>query len=90
MTRLLVQSLFIEFVTDPPERQDPFRVAVVLFDSLAQSANVHVDGAGRHESFTAPYAIEELIAAEHPVRILNQETQKLKVSLTVLPRALTS
>ena len=77
-TRLLVQSLFIEFIADPPKRQNPFRLAIVLFDGLAQAANVHVDGARRDVGLAAPDSIEKLVAAEHPIGILDQKTQKLK------------
>ena len=53
-------------------------MTIVLFDGFSQAADVNVDGAGRHKSLAAPDAIEELIAAEHPVGILNQKAQKLE------------
>ena len=78
MTRLLFQSLFIEFIANTSEREYPFRFAVVLFDRFSQAANVDIDCARSDIGFSAPDPIEQLIAAQHPVGILDQKSQKLK------------
>src|SRR5919109_2344091 len=77
-TRLLLQSLLIELIADSSKGQDPFGFTIVLFDGLSQAANMNIDRAGCDEGFATPDPVQQLIAAEHPIGILDQKTQKLK------------
>src|SRR6201989_3527329 len=45
-------------------------------EQLAQAADMHVDGALVDIDVAAPDAVEQLLAAEHPARMLQEELQQ--------------
>src|SRR5215470_13394043 len=77
MSRLF-QGLFIEFVSNPSNGEDPFRLAIILFHRLSQTTDVNVDRPRSDESFSSPHAVEELIPIQYATGILDQETKQLE------------
>src|SRR5262249_28360104 len=77
MSRLF-QGLFIEFVSNPSNGEDPFRLAIILFHRLSQTTDMNIDRSRSNESFSSPYTIEELIPVQYATGILDQETKQLE------------
>src|SRR5262245_60025230 len=85
MSRLF-QGLFIEFVSNPSNSEDPFGLAVILLHRFSQTADVNVDRSRSDESFSSPHAIEELIPVQYATGILDQETKQLEFFQSQLHR----
>src|SRR5215468_3530996 len=77
MSRLF-QGLFIEFVSNPSNGEDPLRLAIILFHRLSQATDMNINRSRSNESFSSPYAVEELIPVQYATRILDQETKQLE------------
>src|SRR5215510_5775236 len=77
MSRLF-QGLFIEFVSNPSNGEDPLGLAVILFHRLSQTADVNVDRSRSDESFSSPHTNEKLIPVKYATGILDQETKQLE------------
>src|SRR5215475_10213786 len=77
MSRLF-QGLFIEFVSNPSNGEDPFSLAIILFHRLSQTTDMNIDRSRSNESFSSPYAVEELIPVQYATGVLNQETKQLE------------
>src|SRR3712207_4225020 len=73
--RLLPALVVDDAVADVADRLDE-GVATVL-ELAAQAADVHVDGAGAAEVVVAPDALEQRLAREHLVRVLDEEAEQL-------------
>src|SRR5262245_9965907 len=77
MSRLF-QGLFIEFVSNPSNGENPLGLAVVLFHRLSQTTDMNIDRSRSNESFSSPYTIEELIPVQYATGILDQKTKQLE------------
>src|SRR5262245_22322276 len=78
MSRLF-QGLFIEFVSNPSNGQDPFGVAVILLHCFSETTDVNVNRSWSNEGLSSPHAIEKLIPVKHAVGILDQKTEQLEL-----------
>src|SRR4249920_93765 len=77
MSRLF-QGLFIEFVSNPPNGEDPLRLAIILLHRLSEAADVNVDRSRSNKRLSSPHAIEKLIPVENATGILDQEAKQLE------------
>ena len=77
MSRLF-QGLFIEFVSNPSNGEDPFGLAIILLHRFSETTDVNVYRSWSNEGLSSPHAIEKLIPVQHAIGILDQETKQLK------------
>src|SRR4029434_6063777 len=77
MSRLF-QGLFIEFVSNPANGEDPLWFAIILLHCFSETADVNVDRSWSNEGFSSPHAIEKLISVQHATGIQDQETKQLE------------
>src|SRR5919108_3446127 len=84
---LLFQGLFIEFVSDPSNGEDPLGLAIILLHRFSQTADVNIDRSRRHECFSSPDSVEKLISVQHSIGILDEETEQLEFFESQLDRS---
>src|SRR5262245_17906981 len=70
---LLIESVGIELVPDPPDGEDELGDGIVPFDLLAQPSHVDVDRSRFHVYLLAPDQVEQLQAIVRLVGILHEE-----------------
>src|SRR5215468_2462057 len=75
---LLFHGLFIEFVSNPSNGEDPLRLAIIRLHRFSETADMNIDRSRSNESFSSPHTIEELIPVQYPTGILDQETKQLE------------
>src|ERR1700722_13601731 len=71
--------LFLEAVAESTYGGQAPRIVGLLLDVLAQPADVHVNGAGRHEALLSPDLFEELIAAVSAAGMHEEEFEQLEL-----------
>src|SRR5262245_24761449 len=77
---LLIESVGIELVPDPPDGEDELGDGIVPFDLLAQPAHVDVDRSRLHVYLLPPHQVEQLQAIVRLVGILHEELEKLELA----------
>src|SRR5215468_5760450 len=75
---LLFHGLFIEFVSNPSNGEDPLRLAIIRLHRFSETADMNIDRSRSNESFSSPHTIEELIPVQYPTGVLDQETKQLE------------
>src|SRR4030095_3358380 len=78
MSRLF-QGLFIEFVSNPSNREDPLRLPIILLHCFSETTDVNVNRSWSNEGFSPPHAIEKLISVQHATGIQDQEPKQLEL-----------
>src|SRR4029450_539744 len=78
MSRLF-QGLFIEFITNPANGEDPLRFAIILLHRFSETADVNVDRSRSNKGLSSPHAIEKLIPVQHATGIQDQEAKQLEL-----------
>src|SRR5262245_3409981 len=78
--RLPVQGVRIELVADPADGDDELRLGIVLFDVLAQAADVHVDRTRLHVYVATPHQVQQLEPVVDPMRMGHEELEQLELA----------
>src|SRR4249919_2025203 len=78
MSRLF-QGLFIEFVSNSANGEDPLRLAIILLHRFSKTTDVNVNRSWSNKGLSSPHAIEKLIPVDHTIGILDQETKQLEL-----------
>src|SRR5690349_14275795 len=77
---LRLERVGIELVPDAPDREDELGARVIALDPFAEPADVDVHGARFDVQLGSPYEVEELEPIVHPIRVTDEELEKLELA----------